>query len=341
MEIKKALTFRASSIGDCLMGKYLLENIHSAFPDARLGLVVASRAGMIRDLFEAYPWLEVIEANRYSPQALFALISNFYESDIIVTQYAGKKGGTFSLASKLFARMLAKRGGLIGFSDTSSWNTILYDKLVPIHSDIAVAEHDREALRAAGLSVNLPFPTLKVVQNDSVLSQFNVETKKFIIAHFFAGGAGRSISSEKSRELLLALRCAIPKNISILVSGAAADRELAFAIANGVEARVIAGETTLQEVMNLIKHSSAVVSVDTGMAHITAQLGTPLIVMRTCVGRNWWFSEQYGKDAPLTVFSRDELCSRGHIYKNYPDCINAIDMNDVASRMMGSGTMIV
>ncbi|MEK7114207.1 MAG: hypothetical protein AAB850_01520, partial [Patescibacteria group bacterium] len=103
MEIKKALTFRASSIGDCLMGKYLLENIHAAYPHARLGIVVASRAEMIRDLFAAYPWLEVIEANRRNPVSLFSLWKKYHESDLVVTQYAGKLGGKFGLASKLFA----------------------------------------------------------------------------------------------------------------------------------------------------------------------------------------------------------------------------------------------
>src|SRR3989338_3419571 len=98
MKIEKALTFRASSIGDCLMGKYLLENIHAQFPNARLGIVVASRGAMIRDLFATYPWLEVIEANRRSPRSLFYLWRNFRNSDLVMTQYAGKLGGRFGLA---------------------------------------------------------------------------------------------------------------------------------------------------------------------------------------------------------------------------------------------------
>ena len=62
--VKKALTFRASSIGDALMGKYFLENIHKEFPEAICGLLVGSRGKMLRELFSAYPWLEVWEVNR-------------------------------------------------------------------------------------------------------------------------------------------------------------------------------------------------------------------------------------------------------------------------------------
>lgn len=334
MRIKKALTFRASSIGDCLMGKYLLENIHAEFPEARLGIVVASRAGMIRDLFAAYPWLEVIEANRRSPRTLFSLLKNFYGSDLVVTQYAGKPGGKFGLGSKLFARLLARKGGLIGFTDVFRWNTFLYDRLVPVKAEEAIAEHERSVLAAAGVPVSLPFPKLLCRSDDSVLGKFGVEEGKFFVVHCFAGGKGRSLSPEKSRELMLALQNVLPPTISLLVSGSSADRASAESIAHGTDAKVIAGETTVQEMTNLINRSRGVVSVDTGMAHIAAELGKPLIVMRTCIGRNWWLPGQYGENAPLTVFSRDNLCASGHIYKEYPPCINAVSVEAITQAVV-------
>lgn len=332
MEIKKAITFRASSIGDCLMGKYLLENIHAQFPSARLGIVVASRAGMIRDLFAAYPWLEVIEANRRDLRSLFYLWKNFRKSNLVVTQYTGKPSGRFSLGSKFFARMLAKRGGFIGFTDVSWWNGILYDRLVPIRADVAVVEHDREALRIAGIPIALPFPTLHCVEDERVLSKFGLEKGNFIVVHLFAGNAGRGLHPDNKRELLALLAQKLP-HMHLVVSGSPNDREEALRVTEGTSARVIAGEATLQEMMKLIRHSRAVVSVDTGMAHISAQLGVSLIVMRTCLGRNWWFPEQYGSDAPITVFECDTVCKDGHLAKNYPDCINAISVENIAREM--------
>ncbi len=329
MKIEKALTFRASSIGDCLMGKYLLENIHVESPHARLGVVVASRGAMIRDLFAAYPWLHVIEANRRNPKSVFSLWQDFHGSDLVVTQYSGKKGGRFGLASKLAARILAKGGGLIGFADTSRWNSILYDRLLPVRSGVAVVEREREALKAAKVQLFFPFPTLKCVRNDTVCAKFHLEAGKYIVAHFFAGSSGRGMNPKRCRKLLTALRHALPKDMSIVVSGAQADREPALAIARGIDAKVIAGEATLQDMMNLIQQGRAVISVDTGMAHITAQLGKPLIVMTTCLGRNWWFPEQYGESAPITVFSRDDLCISGHTYTNYPACLDMVSIEEV------------
>lgn len=332
MKIKKALTFRASSIGDCLMGKYVLENIRKQFPEARLGLAVASRGAMIRDLFAAYPWLEVVEANRRDPRTLFSLLKNFHGSDLVVTQYAGKKGGRFSLANKLAARILAKRGGLVGFSDISRLNRLLYDRLLPVRSDMAVAEHDREALRTAGILVSSPFPTLEYLDDATVLGRFGLEEEKYCIVHLFSGSTKRGLHPDKKRDLLSALAKEL-SGIRLVVSGGASDREEALRAAEASPATVIAGEATLQEMINLIKHSRAVVSVDTGIAHIAAQLRTPLVVMRTCLGENWWLPGQYGVDAPITVCSRDSACENGHSAGMYPSCMNAIDTDEVAKKV--------
>ena len=329
MEVTKALTFRASSIGDCLMGKYLLENIHAQYPQARLGIVVASRAGMIRDLFAAYPWLEVIEANRRNPRPLLSLLKNFRDSDLVATQYAGKHGGSFSFASKCVARLLARKGGLVGFSDASAWNGMLYDRLVPVRSDIAVVEHDRMALRAAGVPVSIPFPTLRYVEDSNALHALGLKEAEFVVVHFFSGAKGRGLHPDKKRELLGALAKKLP-GVRLVISGGMQDQAEALDVSEGIPATVIAGKATLQTLMNLIAKSRGVVSLDTGVAHMTAQLGKPLVVLRTCLGRNWWVSDQYGADASITVCSHDTPCSAGHVYKDYPPCLNGVSVEEVA-----------
>ncbi|MDP2652249.1 MAG: glycosyltransferase family 9 protein [bacterium] len=327
--IRKVLTFRASSIGDCLMGKYLLENIHVAYPEARCGIVVGSRASMIRDLFVAYPWLEIIEANRRSPASLVALFKNFYGSDLVVTQYAGKAGGKFSFASKIAARILTKKNGLIGFSDTSRFNGILYDTIIPFVPSTAPAELEREALRAARIPVMFEHPIMQYRPMSDILTKFGLESGNYIIVHLFAGSTGRGLHPDRKRELLVALAQKLP-HTQLVISGSVADKEEARHVSENIPAVIIAGEASLQELMNLIMHSHVVVSVDTGVAHITAQLGKPLIVLATCLGLHWWGNEQYSKDALVTIFTCAGLCAGGHNAKPYPDCINEIDLETVA-----------
>ena len=246
----------------------------------------------------------------------------------MVTQYAGKHGGSFGLASKFVARLLAKKGGLIGFIDVSNWNKALYNILLPVDMTKAVAEHEREALRAAGLSVPLSFPRIASVSDAGTLAKFNVEAGKFLIVHFFAGAVGRSMSPQKSHELIVKLAASFP-GISLRVTGASADRDTALSISEGTGAKVIAGEATLQEMIHLIVESRGVVSVDTGIAHLTAQLGKPLVVMRTCLGPNWWFKEQYGNSAPIVVMADDIACGGIHTKTEFPKCLNGVPTEEV------------
>ncbi len=337
--LHKALVFRASSIGDCLMARYLLENIHAQFPDARCGIAVAGRGNMIRDLLADTPWIEVVEANRRNLKGLWRLWRDWNGSDLVVTQYAGKHGGQFGLAGKLAGRLLARPGGFIGFTDAFRWNSALYSRLLPVRSDAAVAEHEREVLRAAGLGVPVAYPALRARAARDVLQKFNLAAGSYVIVHPFAGNAGRSLHPDKVRELIVELQKAAPY-VHCVLSGGEVDRAVALRIAEGLpRATVVAGEATLQEMLGLIAAAAGVVSVDTGVAHLTAHLHRPLVVLRTCLGPNWWFPGQYGPDAPIAQFSREDLC-KPHVFKHYPDCINQISMAEVAAACIRKSGLI-
>ncbi|MEK7201333.1 MAG: hypothetical protein AAB737_01735, partial [Patescibacteria group bacterium] len=244
--VHKALTFRAASIGDCLMARYLLQNIHEQFPEAKLGLVVASRGDMIRDLCASTPWITVIEANRKNLPSLVRLWKEFHASDFTVTQYSGKVGGRLGLATKIAARLLTKRGRLVGFKDASAHNSVLFDTLLPFRADAPVVEHEREALRAAGIPIAIKYPTLPREDTSHALAAFNLTEGTYLIAHFFAGNKGRSLRPEKAHALLASLRAAYGATYTFLISGSAADRDTALHIAEGISGtHVIAGDASL------------------------------------------------------------------------------------------------
>ncbi len=315
-EIKKALTFRASSIGDCLMGKYLLDNVHAQFPNARCGIVVGSRGAMIRDLLADYPWIEVIEANRRSPRALWRLWWRWRGSDIVVTQYAGKPSGTFSLSSKLVGRLLGKT--LIGFKDASAFG-FLYDTLLPFDPMEAPAECERRALAAAGIRVSIPYPTLHATAPAASTRQ--------IVVHLFSGSAKRGLSAERKHALVQALERQLPTDVQILLTGTPGERAQALEAAKGTRASVHT-DMTLQETMALIAASERVVALDTGVAHIAAQLGKPLIVFTSCLGAQWWTLKQYGAPETVRVCTNRAACGGHHAMVDYPPCLNAISYDD-------------
>lgn len=319
-EIRKALTFRASSIGDCLMGKYLLDNIHAQFPQAKLGIVVGSRGAMIMDLLAAYPYIEVIEANRRSPRALWRLWRQWRGSDLVVTQYAGKSGGKFSLASKLVARLLAR--DLIGFADTSVWNKFLYSYLIPFDPQAAPAEMERRALQSIGVPVVVPYPKLAPASEIQTLHRFGLVSGKYVLVHLSSGSKKRGLSPERRRELVAAMVKSNP-GVEVVVTGSKAEKEDALSAAAGTQAKVIA-DASLQELMALVAESRGVVAVDTGVAHIAAQLGKPLAVLTSCLGAQWWVAGQYGAPPSVRVLTNKAACGSMHELADYPPCLNTI-----------------
>ena len=319
--IRTALTFRASSIGDCLMGAYFLENVHAAYPDARCGIVIGSRARMIRELMRDYPWIEVIEVNRRKPRTILRLIREWRGSDLVLTQYTGK-GGSFSLPSKIIARLLARHGGLMGFTDAFWGNRFLYDTLVPFSASSATAELERLALGAAGIPVASPYPKLAHAAPQT-------GDRPYLVVHLFAGNASRGLSPAYQKELVHTLALAFGERYSLFLTGAAEDAENAETAAAGTCAEVRAGKIPLYELPAFLAGAACVVSVDTGVAHIAAQSGAKLLVLRTCLGPAWWLPGQYGSGVPLRVYTNPAHTVQNHPKGDYPSCINGIPVTEI------------
>ncbi|OGG77936.1 hypothetical protein A3B35_02135 [Candidatus Kaiserbacteria bacterium RIFCSPLOWO2_01_FULL_54_24] len=323
--IKKAFTIRASSIGDSLMAKYLLENIRAKYPNARLGLVVASRGAMIRDLLAAYPWLEVIEANRRSPRTLWYLIKNFWRSDLGVTQYTG---GTLNLSTKLVARFLARRGALVGFVDHSPLNGLIYDKLLPHHERAGVPRLlECSVLAATGIPVATERMTFEYLPQPELLPRLGLQQKKYVVTGLFSGADARGLSPARKQDLVDALAKALPE-MTLVFIGTKSEREKLLQLR--LPPRSVIADTSVQEAAALIDQAAGMVSLGTGTSHIAAHLCTPLVVLVACQGLQWVGTDQFG-DAPMKVFCRPDACPNGHDYSTYGPCINAVDMTAVAA----------
>ena len=318
--MKTALTFRASSIGDSLMGKYLLENIRTAFPGARCTLAVSSRAGMVRDLFAAYPWLEVIEVNK-SPASLGRFFARGRQ-DIVITPYTG---GVFGILPKLTARAVART--LVGYSDRSPLNRFLYTKIIPlVGRSRAPRSLECDALAALGVPVAQDRPSFVYLPQPALLERLGLKEKEYVVVHLFSGSNARGFSPDKKKELISVLAKTL--SLPLVLTGTPKETEsLGVLPANARTA-----DTTLQELTHLIDHSAGMVSLDTGAAHIAAHLRKPLVVLASCVGVQWWSKEMYGEGVPNALFTRLDVCASGHDYSGFAPCLEAIDVEEVARR---------
>jgi ADP-heptose:LPS heptosyltransferase len=328
--INKALTLRASSLGDCLMGKYFLENIRAQFPGAQCTLLVGSRGNMIQDLLKGYVWLHVLEVNRKDWRGVLKARSDLHGEDITLTQYSERP---FSLPSKIFGRFVTKSGGFIGFDDHAAISKILYDRIIPfegeIHSRGMIIEEQR-ALEAAGLSLSVPELGLEYVHDEKVLAKFGLTGGQYVLAHLFSGAEGRSFSQQKRIEIVRTVRSALPPDFKIVLTGGPGDKTRADEAAQGLEGVLnITGQTTIQELINLIDNARVIVALDTGAAHIAAHLKKPLAIMTRTEALNGWWGRPMYNDRPHVLCNKlmDDTLPRKEIY---PPSLETIDLAIIA-----------
>lgn len=324
--IKKAVTFRASSIGDALMALYLFQNIRKAHPNVKCGLVVAGRGSMVKDLLLAYPWVEVIEANRTSPKALWHLLKTFWLSDVVTTPYTA---GTVGLLTKIMARLLARRGSLVGFIDKSSNTKVFYDTVLP-HWGRGTAPRllEQAALKARGVPLGQEYFSYEFAPQPQVFERLKVMPGEYIVVHLFAGSQTRGLNPEHQQTLVDALAQEFP-GTQLVFTGTGHDH--GFIKKLTLPPGTVLATTSVQEMAQLIKLSKGVVSVGTGPSHMASIMRVPTVVMCVCHGTPWCGTDQYG-DAPIAVFARPELCPEGHSGEGYARCMNAINMNAVAAK---------
>lgn len=322
--MKKVVVFKQSSIGDCLMAKYLLDNVRAAYPDAQCAIVVGGRSAMLRDALAAYPWIPVLEANRRNFGSLVRLWQRCAGADLVVLPYTG---GTVGVGTKLMARLLAYRGTVVGYSDRSSLTKLFCTTVIPLDGKrIAPRLLEQQALRAAGVPVAVPRPTYEYQPQPEVWSRFGVEPGRYVVVHLFSGAITRGLSPERQQELLDALSRTMP-NLPLLLTGTERERAVLAQLRLPPQAQLIA--TTVQEAAALLDRASVMVSVGTGVSHIAACLHVPLAVMVNCQGVQWVGQEQWG-DAPIKVFCNPAACPKGHDFSGYAACIESVSMPAIA-----------
>lgn len=312
MNSKGVLTFRPGSIGDCLMAKYFVEQVRAAYPAIEATIAVPTRVHMVRALLAAYPWIRVVET-----KAL-----RLPRRDMVFTPYTG---GVFPLRTKLFARVLAKK--LIGFSDRSPFNRFLYDKIIPlIGRERAPRLLECDALGAVSIPVATDTPSFTYIPQAHLLPARGLQEKKYVVLHLFSGSNARGLSPERKRALIEALAATSP--LPLVLTGSKNETDSLGVLPAGV----CVAETTIQELAHLIDHAAAMVSLDTGAAHIAAHLRKPLVVLTSCVGAQWWSKDMYGREVPSVLFERADVCEGTHDYHGYAKCLDAIDPVEVAKK---------
>lgn len=316
--MKKIVTFRAASMGDALMAKFLFENILPSFPDAKYYLVVSKNILMIKELLHAYPWINVVEVNRKKPLQIIKFLLSLWQCDLVVLP---PSQGVFSNTSKLFARVICKKGMLWGYEDGSKLSKILFSRIFKIDKNRPVMENELEIIRSLDLKTKIPLPTFSVNVPDPDFSKraLKLNNYEYVVVNLFSGSNKRGLSHKNRQRLVDIVVKQLSPETKIVLTAGPHNKDDLQKLCLPQDVSIYTG--SVSGLLQVLYFSKGVVSVDTGVAHICSGLKKPLLVLCSFAARTWWKREQHPNTTTIIVGKPGKSESDNKL-NDFPESLN-------------------
>ncbi len=182
----------------------------------------------------------------------------------------GKPELCIDLQGLLRSALMAKFSGasqIVGLSDAREGAALLYNKVANIQNN----EHSVLRYLRVLEVLDLPAPKNPEFWLPEGTLPSGTPQEPYLLIHPYARGQGKSLAPE----VLAALCEAMAPQRIVLAGGPNPTAPQAPHITN------LLGKTSLLELTALIRQATAMISVDSGPAHIAAAVGTPLLAIHT------------------------------------------------------------
>jgi heptosyltransferase-1 len=306
-DLRNILIIKPSALGDIVLALPALSALHRNFPDAKISWLVRPE---FAPLLENHPHLtEIIPFDRkflgkawYHPKAFAALVMLIRRLRSSRFDAVFDFQGLFRTASLAWLSGCKKRYGM---ADTRELAHLFYThKIEQDHDSIHLVDYYLKIVKAAlqktedrrqksedrsqktedrGQKTEIKF-LLPVNPHicDSVsnlLAGYDIKLGEYIV--FVPGSTHSGKCWPVERFAALADRISSRFGLPIIAVGMEPDSSIIEAIKDLTDAAIInfAGQTSLGELVAMLKDAKLVVSNDTGPGHIAAALGTPLVLM--------------------------------------------------------------
>jgi heptosyltransferase I len=215
----------------------------------------------------------------------------------------------------------------VGFRTRGQGRHFGYDLAVEHSPNVHELENHRRIIRALGLQV-LHRPSLQCKPSDCQAADDSAAP--FIVFHLWPGGtAARHKEWPIARWVALAEHLA-GRHYRIVFTGSDKQRRLNDAVMARIRAPVRpfatnAAGSSLNETLQLLSRAELVVSVDTGIMHMAAALGAPLVVLHGPSSATRW-----GPISEYAIVVESPLGACGYLNlgfetpRNAPPCMEAI-----------------
>ena len=284
---KNILIIKPSSLGDIVLALPALAALRESFPDSKISWLIRPE---FAPLLESHPHLtDIIIFDRkflgkawYNPRAfgsLLALIGCLRRSrfDLVIDLQ-----GLFRTASIAWLSRCKERFGMTAARELAHF---FYTHKVPQDQDcIHLVDYYLKIARVAGASETqaqfvLPANPAAVDSVNRTLTSHGINTDNYAV--FVPGSAHDDKRWPVECFAALADKISSQFGLSIVATGTAVEKTIVQSLENlaSVPIANFAGQTSLSELVALLKAAKLVVSNDTGPGHIAAALDTPTVLI--------------------------------------------------------------
>lgn len=308
-------------LGDVLMARPLLHALRAAFPDAAIAAVgpapLLGLLGPERLWGEAYAWPAGATAARRAPRADLALV----------------------LPPSFSSAWFAWRSGArvrVGFAHEGRSLLLTRALRRPARGDLHLSREYLALGEAAGVTAAGPPPVLPLAADAMAearaLAGRAADGPYAVLAPGATYGPAKRWPAARFAETGRRLA---ERGWKLLACGTAAERESCEEVARGCGATPLAGRTSLAAMAALCAGAAAVVSNDSGLAHLAAAAGAPTVTVFGSTSSAW--------TAPLgprtAVAQRPPVCSPcfARTCRIGYGCLGAVGVDDVLAALERAG----
>lgn len=323
-----------------VMASAFVKSAHSAFPDAQIDLIVKKELAGLVPLFapksNVYGFSKKEYAGFSGPHRFGKEIRKQKQYDLF-----------FCLPDSLSSAMMARATGAvqrIGFS--KGINGIFFSKTLSRKKNVHRAEEYlgllHHYLTATGHEIaRLPSPlspVIRIEDRDSFRRGAGGEGlaapgRKSIIININSEASSRRLPAEKAVSLLNDIAAAIPNPLVLIGSPAECDHveSIRRQLNNPQRFENIAGKTSLVALADVFANAAAVLSTDSGPAHLANATGVPTVVLFGA--GNEFHTAPYNKENRTIIRLGKLSCEpcENNVCKRYgtPQCLVQLDNRQI------------
>lgn len=273
-EINTIGIFAFAAIGDSILSSCLLPALKNQYPQAKITVFSSSANAAIYSILSGYDELVILPVTK--PLKTLRLFRKCSLDVLIDTSQWPKLSALYSLFIK--ARFK------IGFETSGQHRHFGYDVVVRHSNAVHELQNFENLLKPLDITqrgmITLDFP--KIMSQDAHDIAIDM-LKPYIIFHPWASGTRSELREWPISAWAELGKKILEENLHIIITGSVQDQvganELAQIIGGGGKVEVMAGALSFAGVAKVILGANAVVSVNTGIAHLADQLKVPTVVL--------------------------------------------------------------